>query len=217
MKILSVITISTILLIANLNSMAQQSDLWLRNGKKIAITSYSLDSLDYYDGKISYTTLQGKNKSKYLEDIFSIVNNDGVEKILYKKNDDFGEILTPSEMKQYVIALQDVRNTKISPLIAIGGFAAGLATAFIPQPEINFGDNSIPIPLGIFIPITYIGIMGATPPNDEKIINRIPEKANNENYLLGYQNGMKKKRIRNSIIGASLGIITGFIIVSATN
>lgn len=217
MKTITIITISVILLIVNLSSTAQQSDLWLRNGKKIAITSYILDSLDYYDGKITYTTLQGKSKSKYLEDVFSIVGNNGGEKILYKKNDDFGEILTPTQMRQYVIALQDVRNTKISPLIGIGGFATGLATAFIPQPELNFGDNSLPIPLGIFIPLTYIGIMGATPPDDDKIKTRIPEQANNENYLLGYQDGMRKKRIRNSAIGAGLGILSGFMIALAVN
>lgn len=211
------INISILLLFAFFSSNAQQSDLWLRNGKKITISSYSIDTLDYYDGKILYTTLKGKSKSKYLEDVFSIIEQDGSEKILYKQNMDFGEILTPIQMKSYILGLHDMRGTKISPMVGIGGFASGFIVAITPTPEINFGDNSVPIPLGVFVPITYTAIMGATPPDSDKLKQRLPEKANDDHYILGYQTGIRKKRIKHSLIGAVVGVAAGFITVAIVN
>ena len=198
-------------------TQAQQSDLWLRNGKKITISNYSVDELDYYDGKIYYTTIKGKVKSKYMEDVFSVVEKDGEEKIFYKQNMELGEILTPIQMKSYILGLNEMRNTKISPWVGIGGFASGFITAVTPQPEINFGDNSVPLPLGVFIPITYVAIMGATPPNADKLKLRIPDKANDEHYLLGYQDGIRKKRIKHSLIGAVIGVAAGFVTVAIVN
>lgn len=217
MKQFLLINILTILLFAFFSGNAQQSDLWLRNGKKITISSYTLDSLDYYDGKITYTTIKGKEKSKYLEDIFSIIKQDGSENILYEQNMDLGEILTPVEMKSYVLGLHDMRNTKISPLVGIGGFASGFIVAITPTPEIKFGDSSVPIPLGVFVPITYTAIMGATPPNGDKLKQKFPEKANDDNYILGYQTGIRKKRIKHSLIGAVIGVAAGFVTVAIVN
>jgi len=197
--------------------VSQESTLWLRNGKKIAINSYSLDTANYYEGKISFIDINGKDKSKFKQDIFSVVDKTGTETVLYTPNFEMGEILTPEQMKQYVIGLGEARVAKISPLILIGGVASGLAGAFVPSLEVELGGSTMPIPLGILVPATYIGVMGATHPNADKLQQNYPVTATNEHYLMGYQEGVKKKRLRNSIIGAGVGFLTGILVVSAVN
>ncbi len=206
-----------VLLTTVIDCMSQESTLWLRNGKKITISSYALDITEYYDGKIVYKTVAGKEKSKYLEDVFSVVESNGKETVLYTQNVEFGEILTPEQMKQYVIGIGDARNAIISPLIGMGGVLSGLAGALIPQPEIKLGNSSMPIPVGVLVPVTYMAIAGATTPKADKLQQKFPVKASNEHYLMGYQEGIKKKRIKESFIGAGFGFLVGILIVTTAN
>jgi hypothetical protein len=199
------------------DTMAQVSTLWLRNGKKIAINNYSLDTSNYYDGKIFYTKLNGSGKSKFKEEVFSVVDKSGNETIFYTPNIELGEILTPEQMKQYVSGIGDSRISRVSPFVMIGGFASGFAGAFVPQPEIEVTSGSMPIQLGVLVPAIYIGVMGATPPNTDKLQQNYPVTATNEHYLMGYQEGVKKKRLKNSIIGAGVGFLSGILIYSAIN
>ena len=213
---ISIFTVIILQLVA-LSSVAQESTLLLRNGKKLTINSYVVDTADYYNGKISYVTLKGKEKNKYLEDVFSVVDKDGSETILYKPNAELGEILTPAQMKEYTSGIGDARIDKISPLIGIGAVASGLAGAFVPQPQIKMGDSQMGIPIGILVPIAYTATIGETTPKDNKLKQQLPDKANNVHYLMGYQEGVKRKRIKHSLIGASIGFVTGFIIATSVN
>lgn len=204
-------------LVGSFSLSGQQANIYLRNGKKLAIKEYKLDSSNYYEGKLNYVNLKGKEKDKYLEDVFSVVDSDGKEHILYQQNIEFGELLTPEEMKQYTIGIGDARIAKISPLIAIGGVASGLVGAFIPKPEISLDGSTMEIPIGILVPVAYVGIIGATPPSADKLKERLPDYANNEHYLMGYQEGQKKKRIKHSLIGAGFGFVAGVLIYGAVN
>jgi hypothetical protein len=199
------------------DAIAQESTLWMRNGKKVTISSYAVDTKDYYEGKISFIDAKGRAKSKYLEDVFSVIDNTGSETIFYTPNFEYGEVLTPEEMKQYTLGMSDARNTSISPMVIIGGVAIGMGAAFIPQPEISLGGNSMGVPVGILAPTLYVGIIGATPPNEDELQQQFPDKANNEHYLMGYQEGVKKKRLKKSLLGAGIGFISGIIVLSATN
>ena len=199
------------------NSFAQEYTLMFRNGKTQTIKDYSLIDSSYYEGQIKFTTLNGKIKTKYLEDIFSVINKSGDENIFYTPNENLGEILSVSQMKSYITGRYDARNTKISPMVFVGGVLSGAAGAFIPQPEIKTNSGSFSLPLGIFVPATYVVIMGATPPTAEKLNQKLPDKAGNESYLIGYQDGIRKKRIKNSLIGAGIGFVAGIITIVAVN
>ncbi len=199
------------------NSFAQEYTLWFRDGKIKTIKNYSLTDSSYYEGQIKFTTSNGKTKTKYLEDVFSVVNKSGNEKIFYTPNENLGETLSTSQMKSYVLGRQDALNTKISPIIFIGGIVTGAAGAFIPQPEIKTNNGSFPLPLGIFVPATYVVVMGATPPTAEKLSQKFPDKAGNEPYLMGYQEGIRKKRVKNSLIGAGIGFVAGIVTLIAIN
>ncbi len=201
----------------NLFVVAQESSLWLRNGKKVTISSYMLDTANYYEGKINYTTLDGKNKDKFKDDVFAVIEADGTEKILYKQNLELGEILTPEQMKEYVTGIGDARASKVSPLITVGGVISGLAGAFVPQPEVNLGGNSMGLPVGIIVPAAYVAAIGATAPGENKLTSNYPVKSKTEDYLMGYQDGIRKKRLTNSLIAAGIGFVAGFLVISAVN
>ena len=216
-KVLLVTVFLIIMQFIFFDTVAQVSTLLLRNGKKVAITNYSLDTANYYDGKITFTNLDGKVKSKYKEDVFSIVDNADSETILYAQNVEMGEILTPEQMKQYVSGIGDSRKSRVSPLVMIGGFVSGFAGAFVPQPEIEFTSGSMPVHLGVLVPAAYIGVMGSITPNANQLTRNYSVNATTEHYLMGYQEGVKKKRLTNSIIGAGAGFIAGIIVVSVVN
>lgn len=196
---------------------AQVSTMLLRNGKKVLISDYKIDGQGYYDGKIDFVNAKGKNKDKYLDEVFSIIDAKGQEKILYESNEELGEVLTVGQMSDYVSGMGDSRIYKISPLVMVGGFATGFGGTIIPQVKVSAGENSMGIPLGILVPATYVGIMGATTPKAETLQAELPEKANNEHYLMGYQDGVQKKRFKHSIIGAAIGVVGGIIFISAVN
>lgn len=188
------------------------------NGKKLVVSSYILDSLDYYEGNIYYTTLlKNKEKNEYKDNIFSITERNGTETVLYKANNEIGEILTPDQMAQYIDGFRKSRQYKVSPLVMIGGIATGFGGVFIPSPTVYAGRISIPIPVGVLVPATYIAIMGATTPTAGALQRQLPIIVENEHYQMGYQEGVKKKRLKNSLLGAGLGFVAGIIVVSATN
>jgi hypothetical protein len=161
------------------DTMAQVSTLWLRNGKKIAINNYSLDTSNYYDGKIFYTKLNGSGKSKFKEEVFSVVDKSGNETIFYTPNIELGEILTPEQMKQYVSGIGDASRTKTSWLIPIGGFGVGLfggnAINGWTEDVIDASTNrdklvyGLAATLSLALSILYIGVIQGTVPSEEKI------------------------------------------------
>jgi len=199
-----------LLLLTYILSNAQQSDLWLINGKKVTISNYKIDTSDFYNKKILYTTIKGKTKSKYIDDVFSIVNENKKETVFYKRDDSIGYTLTQNQMRSYLYGLHDMHNIHISPLITLGGFASGMIATFIPMPQIYM----FYLPVGILVPLAYVSVINYTPPSEIKLKNRLPEKANDDFYILGYQDGLRKKRIRNSLIGAGVGILAGFFITT---
>ncbi|MDA3891977.1 MAG: hypothetical protein PF517_09985 [Salinivirgaceae bacterium] len=206
-----------VLQLSTFNGSAQESTLWMRNGKKVLISDYKIDTADYYEGMISYTTIEGKNLKNYKENVFSITEFNGKETVLYEPNEDFGEILTREQMKDYIGGFTEARYEKISPFIFIGAVAVGFSGVFVPQPNVETGGNSMAIPVGILLPTAYVGLMGATTPNADKLEQKIQDKDINDYYLMGYQEGIKKKRVKNSLLGAGIGIISGFLLISVVN
>jgi len=196
---------------------AQESTLWMRDGKKITISNFGIDSDDYYNAEIIYLMKKGKIKKKYLDEVFSVVDSEGNERILYEPNFELGEVLTQLEMKQFVLGLHESDEFKMSPIVGIGGVLSGLAGAFVPQLGLEKGDSKIEIPIGILVPSMYVGVIGATSPSAETLKNKMPAKANNEHYLMGYQEGIRKKRYKQGLIGAGIGFVTGIILVATVN
>lgn len=211
----SLLIIITFFLSASIN--AQVSTLLLRNGKKLLVSDYKVDAEDYYEGKISYVNAKGKNKDKYLDEVFSITDASGNENVLYKPNEELGEVLTIGQMKNFVVGMGDARTFTISPMVMFGGMVSGFGGTIIPQVKVNAGGNSMGIPLGILVPATYVGIMGATTPDAETLQSKLPDMADNEYYLMGYQEGVQKKRFKHSIIGAAIGVVGGIVFISAVN
>ncbi len=212
MKISAILII--ILFVVGGNLFSQNNTMWLMNGKKVTINDYQFKDAGEGDSILVYTSLKGKSKKKYFEDVFSIQKKDGTEEIIYSQSIAMGDIFTPSEMRSYLEGLAMAKDYKVDPLIGLGGVFAGLGGAFIPAPEIG---GNMEIPVGILVPAAYVGVISATGPVEEDLKQLLPEQANNEHYLIGYQEGVSKKRFKQGLIGAGFGFIVGFFIIATTN
>lgn len=199
------------------NVHAQVSSLLMLDGKTIQISDYKLDTSDYYEGKIEFVTSKGSSKDKYIDEVFSITDASGNETVIYKPSLELGEVLTVDQMRLYINGLNQAKNATISPMVFYGGLMAGFGSVMLPKPELQFGDNSMNVPLGIMVPVTYIGLVGANTPKAEVLQQQLPNTPSNEHYLMGYQEGVRKKRFKNSIIGAAIGVVGGIVFVSLAN
>jgi len=174
--------------------MSAQNTLWLTNGKKIEIGEFKIQNKDY----ISDKTPNNKFKSIESYDVFSIVESNGNEIIIYKQDSSSLEAFNLIEMRAFLQGETDAMKDFKSPLITTGGFVvAGASALFIPPTLVILTSGA------------YCAGVGLIKPNEKKF--KIPlEYKNNEHYLLGYKKEVKNKRIKNAIIGTGIGLIAGF-------
>jgi hypothetical protein len=174
--------------------MKAQNTLLLNNGKKIAIGEYKIVSNDF----ISYKTLKDKFKSIETYEVFSIIEKEGHEIVIYKQDSLLQGSFDLMEMRAFVQGQSDAIQNFKSPFITAGGIAvAGISSVII---------NPV-----FVIPVSgvYCGIVGITKTSEKKMV--IPENyKSNEHYLLGYKKECKHKRIKNAIIGSGIGLVVGF-------
>ena len=162
---------------------SQESTLWLMNGKKLTIGSYEIDKSEVDEGVLFYTDEKGSTKKKYLDDVYSVIDFKGEEKIFYKENSESGDIFTPEQMKLYLKGVNDVlENYKVPNWIIGAGFASGFLGGITPQPDIDMGRSGASLPVGILIPTVYVATVGVTNPDYEKIEKNLPNAVNNEYY-----------------------------------
>jgi hypothetical protein len=199
------------------NLKGQQQTLWLMNGKKVAVQNYRLDSSDRHNQKVFHINSKGKEKDLFADEVFSFTGTDSKEVVIYHPQPELGETFSIIEMRDFLVGLNDAKKHNVSPWLIIGGVASGLVGAFVPSPEVELGESFMPIPVGILIPTAYVGLSGVLSPNAEKLKSKTPNPNPTDTYLMGYQEGVKKKIIRNSLLSAGVGFLAGFIVVLAVN
>jgi len=199
------------------NLKGQQQTLWLMNGKKVAVQNYRLDSSDRHNQKVFYENSKGKEKDLFTDEVFSFTSTDYKETIIYHPQPELGVTLSITEMRDFLVGLGDAKLHNVSPWLIVGGCASGLAGAFVPSPEVKLGESTMPVPIGILIPTAYVGLSGVLSPNVDKLKDKTPNPNPTGTYLMGYQEGVKKKIIRNSLLSAGVGFLAGFIVVLAVN
>jgi len=195
----------------------QQQTLWLMNGKKITVQNYRLDSTDRLNQKVFYENSKGKEKDLFTDEVFSFTSTDFKETIIYHPQPELGVTLSITEMRDFLVGLGDAKLHNVSPWLIVGGCASGLAGAFVPSPEVKLGESTMPVPIGILIPTAYVGLSGVMSPNVDKLKDKTPNPNPSEPYLMGYQEGVKKKIIKNSLLSAGVGFLAGFIVIVAVN
>lgn len=191
---------------------AQNHTLLLVNGRKIQVDSYTLNVQDG-DSVYHYTTVSGKKRHKFAEKIFSITNSNGKEQIIYRQDDEMDNPFSVEQMKSYVVGRFEGRQMKISPFVGIGSFAIGFGSAFIPIPALSISGNSFSLPLGMLVPVANVVAMGNVNTPEKVLAKKNKSNNNEEYYLTGVEESLKKKRIKHSLIGGLLGVIAGTITI----
>ncbi|MCK9208013.1 MAG: hypothetical protein M0P66_12950 [Salinivirgaceae bacterium] len=198
-------------------SLGQLKTLWLMNGKKIQVQSFYIDSSTQENPTFVFIKQNGRVKDIYADEVFSIIDQDLTETILYRPRPELGDILSQTEMKQFVTGLSDARKLHISPMYTFGGYTAGLAGALVPQSTVHIGENSTALPAGALIPIAYSGFIGMLSPSAAQLQKQIDQPNPSEFYLMGLEEGVKKRVVRQGILGAGIGFVSGFIILFLAN
>jgi len=192
-KIISFLILITFLI--HLESKAQNT-LVLVNGKKIEIGEYK-----YGDTYLTYKNKKGKLKSSYLNDIFSVEEQNGKEKVFYIPDSTEANAFTIDQMRDFVNGTYDARTNYKTPWITtagliIGGGSAGLTAA---------GMSSLLVPV---LPAFYSAGIGIIKVKKEKI--DLPTNLkNNEYYLEGYVQRVNHKRTNHAILSSAAGIALG--------
>lgn len=211
------LSLLTILLIFSIGLFAQNNVMLMTNGKKLTVGDYKIIGDSKGDSLFIFSNAKGKEKEKYLDELFSITDADGKERILYKQNMAIGEILTKDQMKSYVLGRFDGNETKISPLIGISALGIGVGAAFMPNPEINTSNSSIPLPIGVLIPAAHAVIVGSIGTSEKVLENKFPNRINDEYYIMGVDQSLRKKRVRHTLLLGFLGFAATTITIAAVN
>jgi len=178
-----------------------QNTLWLTNGKKINIGEFKIENKDY----ISYKSLKNKSKSIETYEVFSLIEKDGNEIIVYNQDTTYEGAFTLIEMRAFVQGQSDANQNFKSPLITAGGIVVMGASSVVINPVFV-----------ILVAGAYCTTIGVTKPSHKKL--NIPmEYKNNEHYVLGYKKETKHKRIKNAIIGSGIGLAVGFTTFAIIN
>lgn len=162
----------------------------------------------------------------YNDELFSYVKNNN-ETIIYKP-DTFNEsTFNVLEMENFIKGTQDGKNLYHAPFATIGGFAAGMTggifgfwgsiipTSYVlitglktPKIETSFPyEDKVTLPanqINLSYGLKFSPIKEVMPTNDQKY---------NSFYEYGYNISAKDKKIRNSIKGSVLGVVT-FIVAA---
>ena len=227
MKTKIIITFS-LLIVFNVSA---QDKLLLLNGRfdKGKIIAENESNLDF---KINKNSGKSKiipyNKSR----IFSIIDTNRKESVLYKKDASIGNFLSENRMRMYIYGQRDAHENFGVRRHLLGGFLLGLAATTFDTYEfgpskIEIAEGATPVPTGFFkrdpsifpvlfplsIPLGSSLLPSRIKKNDVSSV----EYLNSEEYIEGFDKVKKFKRIKSSFLGSLAGAALGFICYYASN
>jgi hypothetical protein len=182
-----------------------QNKLSLLNGKQLQFEKYQVDQVNgyfYYELKKSET--KSKTKSVLLEDVYSLIDQQGNVQIFYSPADE--NELTVEQMGFYVDGYSVSRNDYTPYLSAAGGFIIGVGGMAV-------SSNPLFSPL---IPAVYCAGISFVKPSKDHLLLKYPELAENPDWVYGYQRGAKNQNLKYAVMGSVGGVIVGALIGTFT-
>jgi hypothetical protein len=170
-----------------------QNTIWLTNGKQLKVGDYKFENQEL----ISYKNHKNKVKTIEAYDVFSIIEASGSEKVIYVCDTIYQGAFSVIEMRSFVQGQTDANQKFKSPWTTVGGIAVAGASSMVINPVYVF-----------LLSGAYCSTIGVTNKSIKKM-NIPSEYINNEPYILGYKKASKHKRIKNSIIGSTIGLAVG--------
>jgi len=183
-----------------------QDTIIIVNGKRIVTKEYSIDK---FNKEFNYINKRGKEKSIFLDNIFSIIDSTGTENLIYKPADNNLYKYSIEEMRDFIQGAYDASKYYKSPLSTFYGFIAGTGSTVLMYN-----------PVYAIFPSGGVCVIISLPNTSKKKVNKkYPHYADNDFYYSGYNQEAKNKRFTNSIKGAGVGVLTGlsFIILQLSD
>lgn len=205
-------------------SQNYQDSVLLLNGK-----SYKCNIIGLEGPALHF---QVKDKKGIIEDyvmdeyrIFSYHEN-GIENVLYKKNEELGNFLEPNESRRYAIGAYDARKTYHPTYVFWSSLAIGysflLWDTYLSQKVINDPNSTIsdynagffgkgPTILPFAVPILMTATFGLhnMRVRDKYILHK--NMVNDQLYYNGFNTYAKQKRAFSALKGSAIGIGLGML------
>lgn len=188
-----------VLILLIYNTVYSQDTLWTLAGEKILITGfeYSTDS-----SMIQYNEVSGKHRRSYTFQLFSLHQRDGQETVFYQPEPTEPTI---GQMRSLVNGHYAARQKRL-PLATSSGFVVGAVAPF-----------SV---LGFYspvIPVAYSVGLGSVKTDNHKFIQRHNLQQRDGFFILGYADGLRKKRTVNSLVAGGIGFIVSLTVIFVTS
>jgi hypothetical protein len=203
-----ILILFTLLLIS---SFAQNDTIMLMKGKRVVCKNASVLVLPNNDTVIQFKNSKGIINQILIEKVFSITTLSNGETIFYKPDPNEPKDFTENQMKLFLNGKADYRKWKFSTGFFIGGIAAGAAGVNIPPLASESMGNSVSVSVGIVVPASYLLLAGNSTISEDKLKQMFPSLPDNEYYIMGVQESIRKHRMRDSFLGVIVGVNLGFL------
>jgi hypothetical protein len=164
--------------------------------------------------------------------IFSIIDVNGKESVLYKKDTIIGHFLSENQMRMSIYGQRDAHENFGSGRHFLGGFILGFAATIFDTYQFGLSKKEIaagatPVPTGFFLraPSIFPVLFPLSIPLGANLLpSRIIKEdvsnigyLNSEEYVEGFNKVKKFKKIKNSFLGSLAGMAIGLISYYALN
>lgn len=187
---------------------AQKDTVWLLSGEPMLISNYNLN---IEEGIITYMNKHNKRKVIGLEYVFSVVDSNNKEKVIFESTTIGKTYFTVEEMRSFIKGEHAASKSFHSPFSTISGLVTGAGSIYLLPVVFNLNVFFSPV-----IPATNSAVIGAFNYHEDKVKKKYPEKSDDVYFIAGYREMATQKRINNSIkggiIGLGLGIASAIIL-----
>jgi hypothetical protein len=166
-----------------------QNTLCLTNGKQLKINEYRME----IPSILEYKNLKNKEKTIPVSKVFSIIDNSGMEQIIYAPNPTDLKALNVQQMRSFVRGRFDASQNFKAPWATVGGIIAAFPSPF----------TTIPV----------YATLGFTNPSQKKM-NLPAELYLDESYVKGYTKEAKRKRMNNALKGSGITIAASLLVAT---
>lgn len=191
---------SLLLLLFIMMPSSGQDRINLMNGKVIEGRVLGQSSLE-----IRYQQPRGlrpRERAEPTEDVFSVTDSLGHERIWYFMDTVFGNDLSIQQMRWYMNGERDARKGYKPWAPMIGGFLLGAGTVIALDLEVN----------SLLIPPAYAGLMAWPRVNVTRGSITDPGMEGDPHYAMGYAAVGRPKRVIRSLIATALGVGVGIFV-----
>ena len=177
-----------------------QVRILLMNGQTISAKVIGQSTLEVRYALIKNNRV--KERAEPTENVFSVTDSMGVEKVWYFYDTLFGNDYTVQQMRHYMAGEQDARKSKLFVVPMIGGFVAGAGLVICVDME----------SMALLIPPIYGGAMALPRVHVRRGSITNPLMDGDNYYAYGYARAGRNKRILRGLLSSAVGVVAGYAV-----